>query len=118
MMYKNKKLLLLLLFDDKKNCLIMLLITQQYIFQNRHEADIIKVLESFKSTGQIMRVVLEAYVFRKQYFVGTFLKTLINSRVVDDRLRDGFIEKLNKMNKIPKHVYNKWKQEQQSNYFS
>lgn len=65
-----------------------------------------------------MRVVLEAYVFRKQYFVGTFLKTLLNSRVVDDQLRNDFVEKLNKMNKIPKQMYTEWKeQEQQSNYF-
>lgn len=88
------------------------------MFQNRHEADIAKVLESFKLTGQIMRVVLEAFVFRKKYFVGTFLKTLINSRSVDDQLRNNFIEKLNSMNKIPKQVYNIWKQEQNSKRFS
>jgi len=79
--------------------------------QNRHEADIAKVLESFKSTGQVMRVVLEAYVFRNKYFVETFLKTLMNSRSVDDRLRNSFIEKLNSMNKIPKNMYNAWIQE-------
>lgn len=65
-----------------------------------------------------MNVVLEAFVFRKKYFVGTFLKALMNSRLVDDQLRNNFIEKLNSMNKIPKHVYNKWKQEQNSIYFS
>jgi len=88
------------------------------IFQNRHEADIVKVLESFKSTGQVMRVVLEACVFRNKYFIGTFLKTLMNTQLVDDQLRNNFIEKLNSMNKIPKNMYTKWKQEQQSIYFS
>ncbi|VVC43188.1 Hypothetical protein CINCED_3A017688 [Cinara cedri] len=86
--------------------------------QNRHEADIVKVLESFKSTGQVMRVVLEAFVFRNKYFIGTFLKTLMNTQSVDDQLRNSFIEKLNSMNKIPKSMYNKWKQEQRSIYFS
>jgi len=82
------------------------------VFQNRHEADVAKVLESFKSTGEVMRVVLEAFVFRNKYFVDTFLKTLMDSRLVDDKLRADFIEKLNSMNKIPKNLYNKWKQEQ------
>ncbi|KAL4091999.1 hypothetical protein QTP88_026590 [Uroleucon formosanum] len=86
--------------------------------QNRHEADIIKVLESFKSTGQVMRVVLEACVFRNKYFIGTFLKTLMNTQLVDDELRNRFIEKLYSMNKIPKTMYTKWKHEQQSIYFS
>jgi len=88
-----------------------------YLFQNRHEADIIKVLESYKSTGQVMRVVLEAFVFRNKYFIGTFLKTLMNSRLVDNQLRNSFIEKLNSMNKIPKNIYTKWKEEQRSIYF-
>lgn len=88
------------------------------VFQNRHEADIVKVLESFKSTGQVMRIVLEAFVFRNKYFIGTFLKTLMNIQSVDDQLRNRFIEKLNSMNKIPKNMYNKWKQEQKSIYFS
>lgn len=87
------------------------------MLQNRHEADIIKVLESFKSNGQVMRAVLEASVFRNKYFVNTFLKTLMNSRVVDDKLRDNFIEKLNSMNKIPKNMYIQWKQDQKSVYF-
>uniref|UniRef100_A0A2S2NBR7 Fanconi anemia group A protein n=1 Tax=Schizaphis graminum TaxID=13262 RepID=A0A2S2NBR7_SCHGA len=86
--------------------------------ENRHESDIIKVLESFKSTGQVMRVVLEACVFRNKYFTGTFLKTLMNTQLVDDELRNSFIEKLNSMNKIPKNMYTKWKQEQHSIYFS
>lgn len=86
--------------------------------QNRHEADIVKVLESFKLTGQVMRVVLEASVFRNKYFVGTFLKTLMNIQSVDDQLRNSFIEKLNDINKIPKNMYRKWKQEQKSIYFS
>lgn len=85
--------------------------------QNRHEADIVKVLESFKSTGQVMRVVLEASVFRQKYFLDTFLKTLMYSQSVDNQLRDSFIEKLNSMNKIPNNIYTKWKQEQKSIYF-
>lgn len=88
------------------------------MLQNRHEADIVKVLESFKSTGQVMRVVLEAYVFRNKYFVDTFLKNLMNSQVVDNNLRNNFIEKLNSLNKIPKNIYTKWKEEQRSIYFS
>lgn len=65
-----------------------------------------------------MRVVLEACVFRNKYFTGTFLKTLMNTQLVDDELRNSFIEKLNSMNKIPKNMYTKWKQEQKSVYFS
>lgn len=65
-----------------------------------------------------MRVVLEAFVFRNKYFVGTFLKTLMNSQLVDDKLRNSFIEKLNSMNKIPKNMYLKWKEDQKSIYFS
>lgn len=86
--------------------------------QNRHEADILKVLESFKSTGQVMRVVLEASVFRNKYFIDTFLKTLMDSNLVDNQLRNKFIEKLNSMNKIPKSMYMKWKKEQRNNYSS
>lgn len=56
-----------------------------------------------------MRVVLEACVFRKKYFVDTFLKTLMNSRLADDHLQNDFIEKLNSMNKIPLNMYKKWK---------
>lgn len=82
------------------------------VLQNRHEADIVKVLDHFKSTGQVMRVVLEACVFRKKYFVDTFLKTLMSSRLADDQLQNSFIEKLNSMNKIPTSMYNKWIQEQ------
>lgn len=85
--------------------------------QNRHEADVLKVLESFKSTGQVMRVVLEAAVFRNKYFVDTFLKTLMNSHLVDNQIRNKFVETLNNMNKIPKSMYIKWKQEQRSIYF-
>lgn len=88
------------------------------LFQNRHEADIVKVLDSFKSTGQVMRVVLEAFVFRNKYYVDTFLKTLLNSQVVDNELRNKFIEKLNSMDKIPKNMYLKWKEDQSSVYFS
>lgn len=65
-----------------------------------------------------MRVVLEAFVFRNKYFVDTFLKTLMNSQLVDDQLRNDFIEKLNNMNKIPKNIYSQWKNEQKSVYFS
>lgn len=65
-----------------------------------------------------MRVVLEASIFRQKYFVNTFLKTLMNSRIVDDQLRCDFIEKLNSINKIPNSIYTKWKQEQKSIYFS
>lgn len=86
--------------------------------QNRHEADILKVLESFKSTGQVMRVVLEASVFRNKYFIDTFLKTLMDSNLLDNQLRNKFIEKLNSMNKIPKSMYMKWKKEQINNYSS
>lgn len=75
------------------------------------------MLDSFKSTGQVMRVVLEAFVFRNKYFVDTFLKTLMNSQLVDDKLRNSFIEKLNSMNKIPKNMYLKWKEDQNSIYF-
>lgn len=64
-----------------------------------------------------MRVVLEASVFRNKYFVGTFLKTLMNSQLVDDELQNNFIEKLNSLNKIPKNMYDKWKQKQNSIYF-
>lgn len=65
-----------------------------------------------------MRVVLEAAVFRNKYFVDTFLKTLMNSNLVDNELRNKFIEKLFSMNKIPKNIYTKWKKEQTSIYFS
>lgn len=65
-----------------------------------------------------MRVVLEAYVFRKKYFIDTFLKTLMNTQLVDYQLRNSFIEKLNSMDKIPKNMYTKWKQQQHSIYFS
>lgn len=64
-----------------------------------------------------MRVVLEAFVFRNKYFIDTFLKTLMDSKSVDDQLRNNFIEKLNSMNKIPKNVYAKWKQQKNSIYF-
>ncbi|XP_050545742.1 Fanconi anemia group A protein homolog isoform X2 [Daktulosphaira vitifoliae] len=85
---------------------------------NRHEADIEKVLNHFKRTGHIMRVVLEASVFRQKYFLGTFLKTLMKSHADDDNIRCQFIEQLNDMNKIPNSAYIKWKEERKSVYFS
>lgn len=42
----------------------------------------------------------------------------MNTQLVDDELRNRFIEKLYSMNKIPKTMYTKWKHEQQSIYFS
>ncbi|XP_050545744.1 Fanconi anemia group A protein homolog isoform X4 [Daktulosphaira vitifoliae] len=87
-------------------------------YQNRHEADIEKVLNHFKRTGHIMRVVLEASVFRQKYFLGTFLKTLMKSHADDDNIRCQFIEQLNDMNKIPNSAYIKWKEERKSVYFS
>lgn len=65
-----------------------------------------------------MRVVLEAFVFRKKYFVDTFLNTLMNSRLAEDYLQNNFIEKLNSMNKIPSNMYNKWKQGQNNFNFT
>ncbi|XP_050436466.1 Fanconi anemia group A protein homolog [Adelges cooleyi] len=85
--------------------------------ENRHEADVVKVLESYKKTGQVMRVVLEASVFRKTYFVNTFLKTLMDPHMQDDQIRCEFIEKLNDINKIPNSIYTKWKNESRSKYF-
>merc|ERR1719510_305441 len=71
-------------------------------------ADVEKALESFKANKKIPQVVLEASIFRRPYFIGQFLPSLVSlsERAKIDRngrmqLISDFVETLKSKGKIP-----------------
>lgn len=75
------------------------------MFQEGREADIAKVILHFKQTKEVMKAVLEASVFRRQFYEKVFLADLLKYNSVE---HVEFIEKLYCMGKIPHRLYNGW----------
>ncbi|XP_046689231.1 Fanconi anemia group A protein homolog isoform X1 [Homalodisca vitripennis] len=76
--------------------------------QEGREADVAKVVAYFNQTREIMKIVLEASVFRKQFYEKVFLAELLK----DYNLRHvEFIKKLYSIGKIPHALYNRWRQQ-------
>lgn len=73
--------------------------------QEGREADVAKVMSHFKQTKEVMKVVLEASVFRRQFYEKVFLADLLK---YNDPEHAGFIEKLFSMGKIPHKMYTVW----------
>uniref|UniRef100_A0A1B6MLU8 Uncharacterized protein n=1 Tax=Graphocephala atropunctata TaxID=36148 RepID=A0A1B6MLU8_9HEMI len=73
--------------------------------QEGREADVAKVIAHFHQTKQIMNIVLEASVFRRQFYEKVFLTELLKSK---DLEHAEFIEKLYSVGKIPHGLYSKW----------
>ncbi|XP_054263276.1 Fanconi anemia group A protein homolog [Macrosteles quadrilineatus] len=75
--------------------------------QEGRKSDVAKVLAHFKQTKEIMKIVLEASVFRRQFYEDVFLTELLKDS--DEELVE-LIEKLYSMGKIPHGMYSRWKQ--------
>lgn len=75
------------------------------MLQEGREADIAKVILHFKQTKEVMKAVLEASVFRRQFYEKVFLADLLKYNSVE---HVEFIEKLYSMGKIPHRLYNRW----------
>lgn len=83
------------------------LFNDYHILQQKQISDVDKVLAHFERTGEIMSTVLEAAVFRKQYYTNTFLTELIKPS--DEPGKGKFIEKLYEAGKIPQKLYRDWR---------
>nr|XP_033796271.1 Fanconi anemia group A protein isoform X2 [Geotrypetes seraphini] len=72
--------------------------------------DVEKAINIFENTGKIPASVMEASIFRRPYFTGRFLPTLLKPRVLpkgtDSRM--AFIDALKRADKIPASVYSEY----------
>lgn len=72
-------------------------------------ADVNRGLDHFRSTGAVPKTIMEISVFRKPYFVGSFLPVLLNPEAAkNDASRQACIEQLNNAGKIPSKVYQRY----------
>lgn len=55
-----------------------------------------QALHEFEHSGRIIPKVIEASIFRAPFYIGSFLASLLSSSEVDDVVRRGLIEELNK----------------------
>ncbi|XP_075221394.1 Fanconi anemia group A protein homolog [Lycorma delicatula] len=72
------------------------------------ESDIARVLQHFKETGKVMKTILEAYVFRRNYYERVFLADLLQTVLDKKDPRYLFIEKLYALGKCPYAMYMDW----------
>ena len=82
-------------------------------FKSQTEDDVTKSLSVFASTGRIPPTIMESSIFRKPYFVGRFIPTLLTARPLPNipDIRMQFIELLNKSGKIPDNMYKNYENE-------
>lgn len=78
------------------------------MFQEGRQSDVNRVLAHFSETGEIIKTVIEASVFRRQYYEKTFLPELLKVSESKDANRACLIKKLQSMGKIPQGMFNKW----------
>lgn len=76
--------------------------------QEGRQSDISRVLAHFSETGEIIKTVLEASVFRRQYYEKIFLPELLKVSENKDANRECLVKKLHSMGKIPKAMFRKW----------
>lgn len=69
-----------------------------------------KVISHFEETGELMRVLLDASLFRTSYFTGVFLPSLLTpcKRPSAPDARHPFISKLHNAGKIPSAMFRKY----------
>lgn len=73
--------------------------------------DVENGLQQFRLSGIIPKSIMEISVFRKAYFMTSFLPALLNPEAVEnDKQRKAFIEQLRKAGKIPSRVYQNYRQ--------
>ena len=74
--------------------------------------DVERGLRQFQESGTIPKSILEMSVFRKGYFVGSFLPVLLAPEAVkQNETRQSFIEYLRRAGKVPTWMYNNYCQE-------
>ncbi|BES97897.1 Hypothetical protein NTJ_10711 [Nesidiocoris tenuis] len=71
-------------------------------------ADVAQLLNHFKTTNEIAKPILEASIFRRQYYEKIFLKYLLSVRASEDPLRGRLIQKMNAAGKIPPNMFSVW----------
>ncbi|XP_046550672.1 Fanconi anemia group A protein homolog [Haliotis rubra] len=76
------------------------------------EADVERSLSAFQATGKVPTTVMEASIFRKPYFVGKYLRSLLKPRHLPDKpdIRMKMIASLRKADKIPASMYTKYQE--------
>ncbi|XP_067651432.1 Fanconi anemia group A protein homolog [Haliotis asinina] len=76
------------------------------------EADVERSLSAFKATGKVPTTVMEASIFRKTYFVGKYLQSLLKPRHLPDKpdIRMKMIASLRKADKIPTSMYTRYQE--------
>jgi len=88
-----------------------------FVSQDTRAEDVGRVLQHFLRTEKVLKVVLEAAVFRRKYYEGVFLVELLqlpgwSRRAVPDpesSVRHAFIDKLKSLDKIPQKLYSAYK---------
>ncbi|XP_073911552.1 Fanconi anemia group A protein isoform X4 [Castor canadensis] len=95
-------------------CLVCLLSFYLHFLQPQSQAaqDVEKAILVFEHTGKIPVPVMEASIFRRSYYMSHFLPALLTPRVlpaVPDS-REGFIESLRRVDKIPPSLYSAYHQ--------
>ncbi|CAH1780489.1 unnamed protein product [Owenia fusiformis] len=75
-------------------------------------SDVETAIAMFEKSSKIPTTLLEASIFRKPFFVGKFLPILMKPRplpdIADPRMR--LIDELQKIDKVPQNMYNKYKE--------
>ncbi|KAL3858928.1 hypothetical protein ACJMK2_009177 [Sinanodonta woodiana] len=74
------------------------------------EKDVENSVCSFEINGKVSTSVMEASIFKKPYYIGRFLPTLLKPRLLPDvpDTRMKLIEAMRKMEKIPENLYNNY----------
>ncbi|KAF6204502.1 hypothetical protein GE061_002844 [Apolygus lucorum] len=76
--------------------------------EENHASDVLQLINHFKTTNEIAKPIIEASVFRKQYYEKIFLKYLLKTSARDDPERAQVIHKLNSLGKIPPALFDLW----------
>ncbi|XP_076321737.1 Fanconi anemia group A protein homolog [Tachypleus tridentatus] len=78
---------------------------------NQAVIDVEKSLELYENTNKVPTSILEASIFRKPYFIGSFLPELLKPRPLPDipDTRIKFIEELKQIGKIPLNLYENYR---------
>ncbi|XP_013791641.1 Fanconi anemia group A protein homolog [Limulus polyphemus] len=82
---------------------------------NQAETDVEKALQLYENTNKVPTSILEASIFRKPYFIGSFLPELLKPRPLPDipDTRIKFIEELKQIGKIPLALYENYRKKSQ-----
>lgn len=84
-------------------------------FQEGQESDVQRAILLFQETKEIPKPLLEAHVFRRQYYEKVFVKRLLSLSESEDKKRAELIKKLQSVGKIPSALYRSWSARSLSN---